>query len=564
MSSIPIAVRSSEGIYIAQGAPIFEENCLSLTDGKSGRSLFDATGTYFVYTLNLTIRVVRCADWQEIVRIESKSNVLAFSPKGTFLLTWEPFTVSNASPLGSPNLKIYETASGKLVTTITQKSQVSWEPQWSPDETLCSRFVNKDVLFYENANFDETVHRLKGLSLTSYSLSPLTGMSYLICFVVGTKGQPARGIMYKYPNFEQGQAVSSKSFFQADKIDYYWNKKGNYCLLMTMLDVDKSGSSYYGKQALYIYDITGKTAMVNLSKDGPIYNVAWSPKTSEFCVIYGFMPSKATLYNSQCEPIFELGTGPRNAINFNQFGNILLLGGFGNLRGNVETWDLSAKKLIGKIDTPDTIAVDWCPDGIHFITATTFPRLRVGNAYRIWHYSCTLLFEKLLSPNQELYDVKWQRLPKENFKEPTITQKKVEGIESALPQASKEVYRPPSARNRMVNFLLHEAVEEAHIPGSSASKAALKQRKKRETRKAKKADEEPTDKSEKPAVSSKIEVNLTGDPEKDKQIRNLKKKLDAIEVLKQQKAEGKVLESNQLSKITTEAELLTKLNELML
>lgn len=60
-------------------------------------------------------------------------------------------------------------------------------------------------------------------------------------------------------------------------------------------------------------------------KEGPIYSVEWSPKSSEFCVVYGFMPSKATLFNLKCEPVFEFGTGPRNCIYYNPHGNNILL-----------------------------------------------------------------------------------------------------------------------------------------------------------------------------------------------------------------------------------------------
>lgn len=68
----------------------------------------------------------------------------------------------------------------------------------------------------------------------------------------------------------------------------------------------------------------------------------------EFCVVYGFMPAKATIFNLKCEPIFELGTGAKNSIYYNPHGNILLLGGFGNLRGQIDIWDTVNKKKIGK------------------------------------------------------------------------------------------------------------------------------------------------------------------------------------------------------------------------
>lgn len=154
--------------------------------------------------------------------------------------------------------------------------------------------------------------------------------------------------LFKYPNFEANQTVANRSFFQADKVEFFWNNKGCNALLLTSTEVDKTGGSYYGKQGLFYLSTSGETIMLTLSKDGPIYNVAWSPKGHEFTVIYGFMPAKATIFNTKCEPIFELGTGLKNSIYYNPYGNILLLGGFGNLRGNIELWDTGKKKLIGE------------------------------------------------------------------------------------------------------------------------------------------------------------------------------------------------------------------------
>lgn len=91
------------------------------------------------------------------------------------------------------------------------------------------------------------------------------------------------------------------------------------------------------------------------------------------------MPAKVTLYNLKCEPVFEFGTGARNAVHYNPTGNMLILGGFGNLRGGVEVWDAPQRKLITKLEAPDTTLLDWSPDGKHFMTATTAPRLRMGN-----------------------------------------------------------------------------------------------------------------------------------------------------------------------------------------
>lgn len=75
-------------------------------------------------------------------------------------------------------------------------------------------------------------------------------------------------------------------------MDTYWNAKGTSVLLMTNVDVDSSGASYYGKQSLHFVTTKGDSSMVALGKDGPIYSVEWSPNSTEFTVVYGFMPAK--------------------------------------------------------------------------------------------------------------------------------------------------------------------------------------------------------------------------------------------------------------------------------
>lgn len=59
-------------------------------------------------------------------------------------------------------------------------------PQWSIDEKICARFLNNEILFYENSNFDNIVHRTKGLKLNNYSLSPGSQPIKVLCFLPGT------------------------------------------------------------------------------------------------------------------------------------------------------------------------------------------------------------------------------------------------------------------------------------------------------------------------------------------------------------------------------------------
>jgi len=574
-SSIPIAVRGSSGVRVVQGPPSYGDfQGFKPVETKSCRVIsFSHNGNYLAYVHANVLKIVRTDNWTDVATVEgTKAYFLSFSPKDTFLATWEPYEITKANPNGSPNLHIYTTCDGKEFKSFVHKPQSNWEPHWSNDEKLFSKMQNNDVVFFEDTELSNTSARLKSCKVASYSVSPMVGTYYVICHNPGAVGQPSLARLFKYPNLETNQAVANKSFFQADKVEYYWNAKGTHALLLTTTEQDKTGKTYYGKQTLHYFSVNGQTNMVSVSKEGPIYSVAWSPKGQEFCVIYGLMPSKATIYNLKCDVAFELGTGPKNAIYYNPFGNILIIGGFGNLRGNLELWDVNARKLISKCDAADTTLLEWAPDGVHFMTATTAPRLRIGNGYKIWHYSGTLVHESLTPSGEELYDVMWKKYPLDAFKEPVISNEKVQGIVSKEIKASTQAYRPPSARNKpTVAFKLHDDDEPAGKAGVDAavSKKVLQMRKKRAAKKAKKEEEDKTGTggavgggNVKASVKSNVQVTLTGDVEVDKKIKNIKKKLDDIAKLKHEQTEGKILEVNQMTKIASEQDLIKELRQM--
>lgn len=89
--------------------------------------------------------------------------------------------------------------------------------------------------------------------------------------------------------------------------------------------------------------------------------------------------------------------------------------------------------------------MEWGPDGEKILTATTAPRLRIGNGFKVWHYSGALLHETAWPT--ELLQVIWQKYPDGVFKEKPISNVKVEGIEPSQPVSSKAVYVPPNIRS---------------------------------------------------------------------------------------------------------------------
>lgn len=248
--------------------------------------------------------------------------------------------------------------------------------------------------------------------------------------------------------------------------------------------------------------------------------------------------------------------------------------------------------------------MEWCPDGEHFITATTAPRLRIANGFKVWHYSGALLHETAWPAGQELYEVLCQKFAEGVCNEKPISNQKVEGIQPAAPQASKSVYVPPGARaGGLLSSVNSPAAERSPIPGLPIGyKVSQSQTKK--ARKAKRENVNGNESTPKPAnkprnavqnnqnqvidnenaaaengqndldaaknkrerrvrgKNSRSEAPTTGDPEKDKRVRTILKKLHDISTLRARKEKGEFLEANQLSKIDLEAELTKELNSL--
>lgn len=148
-----------------------------------------------------------------------------------------------------------------------------------------------------------------------------------------------------------------------------------------------------------------------------------------------------------------------------------------------------------------SLQLEWGPDGEKILTATTAPRLRIGNGFKVWHYSGALLHETAWPTGQELLQVIWQKYDDGLFKEKPISSAKVQGIEPSQPQASKAVYVPPNIRSggsapvtpRTVNSMTSRSVqqpsERGPIPGLPVGyKVSQGQRKKERSAKRKDTD----------------------------------------------------------------------------
>jgi translation initiation factor 2A len=193
-----------------------------------------------------------------------------------------------------------------------------------------------------------------------------------------------------------------------------------------------------------------------VDKEGPIHDVSWSPKSNSFAVVYGYMPAKTVIFNAKAQTVHTFPLGPRNTVLFSPNGRYMLLAGFGNLAGQMDIYDLEKDfTKVCTIEASNASVCEWAPDGVHILTATTSPRLRVDNGIRIWHASGPLMYNEDMN---ELYHVCWRPQAASSFPQvvnplasvPTPHTSAMEYTATRkTPSKPVGAYRPPGARGQV-------------------------------------------------------------------------------------------------------------------
>uniref|UniRef100_A0A914XLD1 Eukaryotic translation initiation factor 2A n=1 Tax=Plectus sambesii TaxID=2011161 RepID=A0A914XLD1_9BILA len=540
------AVRGSTGFSLKRGIKESTTVFANQETGKEGACrvfVFSNSGDYFCYCDTRKTTVLAAVTGKVLFSLDlPRTTQIYFSPKDKVLCTFEPYAVYGAKKEGenqqpSPNVRLWSLPDGQLLTTLTMQKQQAWQPQWTDDESICGRLVGSELLFHKGSVYDKYEWKLVIQKMTDYAVSKGPAPHHVACYIPPLKGQPAVVQLRQInANFTQ---VSNKTFFKCDNASFLWNCKGTALIVIAMTDVDTTNQSYYGEQNIYLVLPNGESCPVPLAKNGPVYSVKWNPNGREFAAVYGFMPAKVTLYNLRGDATFDMGVGPRNDIHYNRFGTVLLVCGFGNLAaGNMEFWSVEHHKEIVKIEVPNTTLFEWAPDGQHFLTATTTPRLRIDNSYRLWHFTGRLLTEVLCPQNEELWQVLWRPLP--------------DGVYNPFPVV------PLTAEQKAMAGLLFKTKNPSHpannLPAGAITKAG--------------AYVPPHLRNKTGAPGSKAAPSAGGQQkisilsESEKKLRTLQKKISDINALKKRIESGETLEANQLQKIEKEAELLAEIEKL--
>lgn len=615
--SIPqIFARQPKSVQLIQAEPVFEDlPGFKIPTGNDVRcAQYINNGQAFIYTLPTHLTIVSSISGSILFTIDIPDIFeINVSPSGDYITTWSKLTKDESNPstyLPNVNLIYLDIANNSynVLNSFLNKTQNGWIPQFTFDESIiCFQKSPYSLSFFKISptNFDftkpfNTLDLKEFGKIEDFQISPGKNPAIAV-FIPAQKSNPAFIKIYSLTNLKN--PVSQKQFFKGESCSFKWNSLGTSILALVSTDVDSTNKSYYGETQLYLLDISGLFVQkITLDNDGPIHEITWSPTSREFAVIYGYMPAVTTFFDSRGNPIHSLPKSSRNTILYSPHAKYILVAGFGNLPGDIDILDRQNKfTKIKSFTASNTSVCKWSPDGRFILTATTSPRLRVDNSIKIWYFNGTLMYFKAFN---ELNSVDWKFQKLSDF--PPISVSKFEKPDcdqhkSALEYLSKNsksnsngtvktgAYRPPHARNTGTASTgrsladLHEqrqSGQRSFIPGNnpinqsstlaslgSDSKSAQKNRKKRANKKADgniisnaSSSPSPIPQSQ-PTNSSDLVIGGVFSIE-EKKIRNLLKKLRAIETLKAKQDNFEHLEDTQLLKIQTEPAVRKELESL--
>jgi translation initiation factor 2A len=147
--------------------------------------------------------------------------------------------------------------------------------------------------------------------------------------------------------------------------------------------------------------------------------VAWTPDGEQFIVISGNQPATATLYDKNCQPLFEFGKRFRNTIRICPFSQLVLIGGFGALKGAIDFWSLDTLEEVGTAKSDCAIDIEWSSDGKSIITSVLWERVKVDNILNLF----TGCGKKILPKGAEFGSLNFAQLQPSapgTFKKPSI------------------------------------------------------------------------------------------------------------------------------------------------
>jgi len=340
------------------------------------------------------------------------------------------------------------------------------------------------------------------------------------------------------------ECVASRSFFNAEEVDFEWSSTSDCVLCVASHEVDTTGSSYYGAKRLYLLNILfGVSSRVPIADGAPLQATGWLANGKDFIAVHDH-PFRADVWQATKKGVVSIHQFEHNTYNNTKAspdGRFLCLCGFGNLQGHMYFWDYETKKHLGHAQYASATNFTWAPNGRFFLTSRLHPTRRVENGWVLWDYCGNKVDEK---EYDQLYQTTFRPVPSGIYKSrpPSPTRK---GTPSRAKARQLGSYVPPHMRGKM-----------------RAAQNSPKRKKKKNKPKINEQFQPPPDPQivEPPPVEETPRQPAELDPQR--LVRKLNKKLKQIEQLKDKLARGDKLNPDQLTKVAQEKQLRMELSEI--
>ena len=338
-----------------------------------------------------------------------------FSPAGKFLVTADRFEPKNPTD----NCGLWDCGQGKKIGAMKVKRLA--QPDWPP--FLWSR--SEEVAVQVEAGGTADSHNLRILSPTAGRKAyPAPGLTYLeisgskLLLFSGRKdvrnGPPPRLTVLSLTPTPEPILIHDFHTDPADSISCTWNFSSDAVLVSATVEVDETGKNYYGKSTLYLLTedlrntaIPWKCERIADTVGTPVHDARWVPNQKNlFVAVAGTMPAVIGCYSIEGGSVtlnFPMGRAPRNTVRFSPSGRYCAVGGFGNLPGEVDLWDMTHKLVLKTFRVECTVDCSWW--GRTFLTATTAPRMRVDNGFKLFSYEGVKLEEVKVD---QLWGIVWK------------------------------------------------------------------------------------------------------------------------------------------------------------
>lgn len=197
------------------------------------------------------------------------------------------------------------------------------------------------------------------------SKTALVGYKVFDDFAILATKKLAKDGKHKILKVSKNLVDSLASFDAIQSFSGKIHESGKIVLLTISTNYVKN--SYFAESDVYLYN-TDENKFKKLS----IKNVhSCAILKDSFVVCYGNQPSEVAIFDLQGNQTSKFPKGIRNKIFINQHENIAVFGGFDNLSGDIEVYDMKDKKLLSKLNVLGASLIDWDTTGSYFYVSTT-------------------------------------------------------------------------------------------------------------------------------------------------------------------------------------------------